>query len=285
MFVSDEIIKGERLQQIADTYLGVQEDFFYNPLIRPESHKQCNLDTLNNSYNNPKILFCYSHRLELLRNKIDFFINPFVLISHNSDENIVETDSVKYIANHPLLIKWYGQNLAYSNDKLHILPIGMANNQWPHGDVSFFNDTQKIEKLHMLKQNKVYFNFSIQTNPLKRNECYTKLKNKIIQQPNVDPLSYLHNLSTYEFCICPEGNGYDSHRLWEALYVKCIPIVVKSKHIDILQSQLNIPLVILDSWDSFDINKLDYSIYMFDNSYYEKITMSYYKTRFQSHFN
>jgi len=280
MYLCDKIIKGERLQQTADIYLGTPDDFQFNPLIQLDTTKHCDFNLINGPFNNPKRVFCYSHKLDLLSTKIHFFMNPFVLISHNSDGNINESEYVHKLTNYPLLIKWYTQNLSYNHPKIHALPIGMANNQWAHGNVSFFSDAQKIENLHKNKQNKVYFNFNIYTNPIKRNECYMKLKNKIPMQPNMDPLRYLHNLSTHEFCICPEGNGYDTHRLWEALYVKCIPIVIKSKHIDILQKQLDIPLVILDSWDDFDISKLDYTAYTFSDNYYEKITMDYFTKRF-----
>jgi hypothetical protein len=110
--------------------------------------------------------------------------------------------------------------------------------------------------------------------------CFNRLKHKLEWLDEVPPRENIQRLSEYEFCICPEGNGVDTHRLWEALYVKCIPIVIKSKHIDILQKQLDIPLVILDSWDDFDISKLDYTAYTFSDNYYEKITMDYFTKRF-----
>lgn len=37
---------------------------------------------------------------------------------------------------------------------------------------------------------------------------------------------FLMQLRRHPFCICPRGNGLDTHRMWEALYMGCIPIVV-----------------------------------------------------------
>ena len=277
MDFSKEIVKGERIQQLADVYLGLPNDFVFNPLIAMDVSKHFNLQNISMSYDNPKIIFCYSHRINILCNKLTFFQNPFVLITHNSDENIVECNPiVNIIANYPLLQKWYAQNLAYKHPKIHVLPIGMANDQWSHGDVSFFRNNTQILDIHKHKTNKVYFHFNVHTNYTKRMDCFTKLQGKIPEQPAFAPFEYLSHLSTYEFCICPEGNGFDTHRLWEALYVKCIPIVLRNTHIELLISQLEIPMVVLDDCNDFDINALHYEDYSFDNDYYRKITMPYF---------
>jgi len=72
----------------------------------------------------------------------------------------------------------------------------------------------------------------------------------------------LIRMKEYEFCICPEGNGIDCHRFWEALYLKCVPIVLNSPFIDILNN-MGIPMLILNDWYELDINTLDYNKYKF----------------------
>ena len=84
----------------------------------------------------------------------------------------------------------------------------------------------------------------------------------------------LDRLSTYEFCICPEGNGVDTHRLWEAIYLQCIPIVVKTPFNDLIKEKYNLNMIILNSWDELDITKLNYSEYIFDEKYFDKIIMN-----------
>jgi hypothetical protein len=96
-------------------------------------------------------------------------------------------------------------------------------------------------------------------------------------EPTVPVREYHRTLAQYKFCICPEGNGFDTHRIWEALYLKCIPIVLRSSHIDILRTQLNIPAVVVDNWDELDINRLDYTKYnMNTDDYYTKLSITYY---------
>jgi hypothetical protein len=65
------------------------------------------------------------------------------------------------------------------------------------------------------------------------------------------PYDNLLRLNDYEFCICPEGNGADTHRLWECLYLKVVPIVVNSQFTKLL-IKYNIPMVIIEKWDDFD---------------------------------
>jgi hypothetical protein len=45
-------------------------------------------------------------------------------------------------------------------------------------------------------------------------------------------IQHVSNVKKCKFCICPEGNGFDCHRLWECLYLDVIPICEKSVFID-----------------------------------------------------
>jgi hypothetical protein len=281
MFSSDQIIKGERLQQLADVYFGFPEDFGFNPLTASETVKHCNIQSIISDYENPRKVFCYTHCLHAFSQIIKYFKNPFVFITHNSDGIIKDDETTRYLLAQSKIVRWYAQNLIVAHEKLRVLPIGMANNQWSHG-----NTDKIMENLNKPKTKSVYFNFNIQTNESKRMECFNKLSYKIQGEPTVSPEQYQTILSQYEFCICPEGNGVDTHRFWEALYLKCIPVVVKSPHIDILRTQLNIPMVILNSWDEFDIYRLHYNSYSINNNdYYTPLLMNYYKQQIENDVN
>jgi hypothetical protein len=258
------IITGEKIQQLCDIYLGSTSDFHFNPNISRQFKKHKDISYLIECFDNPHKIFCYSHNINLLSSKIHFFKNPFILVTHNSDGEIRETHEIINILSSDKVIKWYGQNICFEHPKLHFLPIGLANSQWSHGNLSLFYNNEFVNKLSN-KVNKIYFNFNIRTNPNKRQLCYDNLKNKLEWLNTIDPIQNQIRLSTYEFCICPEGNGVDSHRLWECLYLKVIPIVIKSEFTNILL-KLDIPLVVLDSWSNLDINKLNYSDYNFDSS-------------------
>jgi len=255
-----KIITGERLQKQCNIYLGFLEDFYFNPSIYIDKDKHVNLNDINEPFNNPKFIFCYPTRLEKFLEKIYYFKNEFILLTHNSDFEIKNIPLVLNILNCDKLMQWYAQNLCFEHDKLKIIPIGFANSQWEHGKLSLFNDENFLNSLNDKSKN-VYFNFSINTNINKRQICYESLINKLEWLPNTNPYYNLIRLKDYKFCICPEGNGCDTHRLWEALYLKCVPIVLNSDFINVLKNQ-NIPLVILNSWEEFKEVDLNYEEYL-----------------------
>ena len=199
-----------------------------------------------------------------------YFQQKFILVTHNSDGEIRNTNEVNNILNCNKLIKWFGQNICIEHPKLFFLPIGLANSQWSNGNLSLFYNENFINNLKNNKTNNMYFNFNINTNFNKRQICYESLKDKLVWLNTIDPIENQKRLSTYKFCICPEGNGVDSHRLWECLYLKVVPVVIKSEFTSILEKQ-NIPLVILENWCDFDINKLNYSNFNFNCEKLQKL--------------
>lgn len=203
------------------------------------------LNTLSSSWNNPRIVFCYSHRLDQFMEILPWLENDFILVSHNSDGNVTE----KYIPllQHPKLLFWHAQNVLLSHPKLGSLPIGIANSMWPHGNQDILSHV--IAKNHT-KINSVFFNFSVHTNPSERIPCYEALKEKLVWQPTVGFQEYLETMATYKYAICPPGNGADCHRIWECIYLGVIPILLRSPFTEWIHSKF--PSILLDTWDDFN---------------------------------
>lgn len=268
MMNSRQIITGEKVQQFADIYLGDSEDFNWNPVIQRQNSKHVYLDMLINSnqveYNNPRVIFCYSHKIEKLVSIIHLFMNPFVLITHNSDQNIYDTPTTRKIVECKNLLKWYSQNVCYFHPKIFMVPIGLANTMWLHGKLHLFDNSEFMNTIGT-KTKRTFFNFNINTNRTLREPCYYSLKDSLEFLPNIEPTENLKRLSNYEFCICPEGNGSDCHRIWEALYLKVVPVMVNSHFVQTLIRN-NIPIVVLNSWDEYKViePQLDYRAYSFD---------------------
>ncbi len=273
-----EIISGEKIQNICDYYLGNMSDFRFNPYILSQTNKHLFFDNLINKdiIDNPKVLFCYAYSLDTLAKIIDKFTNNFVLVSHNSDHCINDNDeNIKHILNNNKLIKWYSQNILVEHDKLHFLPIGIANNMWEHGKdfVRFYENN----KNNIHKTEYIYFNFNIKTNSKARQPCYDTFKNSLTFLNNINSYDNLKRLSRYKYCICPTGNGVDTHRLWECFYLKCVPIVLFDTFINILQKNTNLPLIILEKWDDLDINDMPpYEKFDFESSKHF-MDLNYYK--------
>ena len=245
------MISGEEIQELCDVYIGTESDFEFNPNI---NKKKCiDIHKIPTVYYNPGVIFCYTHLLSYILPKLECFTNPFVLVTHNSDGNIRANDPVVLkVLDHPLLVKWYAQNANMTHRKLVPLPIGIANKQWLHGQI---HDTI-VSHRECIKTRDVYFNFNIATNPLLRTHCYDVLKGKIDFLEDVNPNDNIKRLSTYKYCICPEGNGIDTHRFWEALSVNTIPICIKSIFTKQIKDHYGIPCVLLERWEDLDMDKL-----------------------------
>jgi len=182
---------------------------------------------LGNDIQSAKSIFVYTHILPFFFQKIyPLLTKPFVLISHNSD-NCVDEQYAKFL-NEDKIIKWFAQNVNYKHLKLIPIPIGIANAQWPHGNLKIFDD---IKKENNLKNTLVYKNFDINTSQANRWHVHQSTnQNGILMSPKKPYIEYLRDISRSIFTICPMGNGIDTHRMWESLYLNTIPIVADCAH-------------------------------------------------------
>jgi hypothetical protein len=242
----EEIISGEKFQELCDVYCGLPEDFQYNPRISRQTQKHLDLRLITQPWNNPGLIFCYGHSLKQFMDKQHFFQNPFVLVSHNSDENI--TDQYTPILSNSNLRQWYAQNICIDHPKLKILPIGIANRMWPHGNLT----TLTTHMRYTQKPTDIYFYFNIGTNQQARSECYSAFIRKgRTFGPSCPHPEYLADLAQHKFAICPDGNGIDSHRIWECYYLGVIPILKANIFTRKLQQWL--PCIVAESWDVVDL--------------------------------
>jgi hypothetical protein len=137
--------------------------------------------------------------------------------------------------------------------KLYYIPIGIANSMWGHGNLEIVT---KVLNNSIMKTNDVYFYFNVGTNRKDRLICKNSLENKglIFGKNETNFESYLDNLSSYKYAICPPGNGIDSHRIWECLYLNVIPIVLRSPFTELISKDYF--CILLNTWDDLDINDL-----------------------------
>jgi len=248
--LNESIISGERLEQLCDVYCGSEYDLNRNPIIASQKDKHMIIDRVHTEWDNPRLIFCYSCALSTLMNKLQLIKNKFILVSHNEDDNITE----KYlsIANSPLVIKWFAQNIMINHSKVHLLPIGIANTMWQHGNI---DNLIHVKKLNLDKEDKIYFYFNTHTNSIERELCKSIVQSKGIQfgyPQSYD--NYLIDLSKCKFAICPPGNGIDCHRTWECYYMNVIPILLRSIFTENLNNIL--PCILLNNWDEFNYNEI-----------------------------
>jgi hypothetical protein len=260
-----DFISREKIQKETDVFIGTPDCLNENLSITINHPKAINIYNLNSEYDNPLYVYTYGENLVLFKDKIDLLKNRFILISNNDDTNIYDNELYRYIANHPKIIKWYSQNVILDHPKLEMIPIGLANSKWKHGNLENINKAYLDLKANNIEKiNKIYFYFTIETNKEKRLDCYLKLKDVLEISEKKKEEDYFNYLATFKFGICPEGNGIDSHRLWECFYLKVIPIVLNNPFIEKVKNKYNLPMIILNDWNELKDIKLEYND--FDNS-------------------
>jgi len=150
------------------------------------------------------------------------------LITHQSDINV----SLKYTNKIPKCInKWFSVNVSTKHNKLHSIPIGLANYHPKNLNEKDFNFSN-LSYLKFFKRKNfktlLYLNFQKSTNLKEREGLYEFFLDKDwakLEIPNNNKNNYTENLKNTNFTLTPHGNGRDTHRFWEALYSGSIPIV------------------------------------------------------------
>lgn len=173
----------------------------------------------------------------------------YVLISHNSDENITEK-YLKYIDKN--IHHWFAQNCNIIHDKVTPIPIGLENlHHYNHGRIKNFN---RLEKLKIIKKNKLLYGFSVSTNPAERTEALKYLEKLDYSRKikgNLNAGDYLKYMQEFIAIASPPGNGFDCHRTWEALYLGVVPVVKESVFHEFFKS-CNLPIFTLKNWPDLE---------------------------------
>lgn len=177
---------------------------------------------------------------------------PYILLTHNSDYSV--PGSFAHFLDDPKLFAWFGQNTDLVHPKLFPVPIGLANQYWPHGNVDAVNRAVDLSS-HDPKPIFLYINYSANTSAKRTDGALTALtKLPCAFVPTRKPFEeYAIDLAHSVFVVSPPGNGLDCHRTWESLYMGAIPIVKRST---IKNLFADLPVIIVDDWSEITEQQL-----------------------------
>lgn len=265
LIINDDIICGEKFLSICDVFIGSINSINANPnnvkIQKNIIDIENNIETAINNYEK---IFVKTDDLINFYDKIYKFnidISNKIIITHNSDHEV----DAKYEFFLNQVKKQYSQNCLITHKNLEPIPIGIENSQWFDHQI-LHNVRIRID---IKKEKNIYFLFSLSTH-FSRNECYNKFKNKLIWNNKLSKEEYFIELKKHKYAICPRGNGLDTHRIWECLYLDVIPIMLKRDSINID----NLPIIYLNDWDELDVNNINTK---FKNLKLSKITLDFYK--------
>ena len=220
--------------------------------------------------------------------KLEYLERLFNLISKKSkykyslligkgDYELTEDNLISMPEN---LVHIFANNINFPDKRISYFPMGRD-----FRSAGLFGDFLPGSK----KNNLVYCNFSLNTHSV-RQEIFNNIKDMdFIQFEHMGEfLSYsisreqfFERLSSSKYSICPRGNGIDTFRLWDSLYLGTIPIVVKEA---LFHKELeDLPILFLESPEEFskltnDFLESKYQDMLNKEWNYEKLKLSYWRS-------
>jgi len=189
--------------------------------------------------------------------------------------------------------EWYTVNKEFRDPRLHSIPLGITNDCADSPSHRILGNTDiMMEVMVEPKQivNRVYMNISIPTYPAERQRVFDLFKDKswVTNEGAVLTLEgrrrFLKQLRNHDFVLCPRGNGVDTHRLWETLYMGSIPIV--RRHVA-MEDFYDLPICWIDDWPEVTESFLDSEYKRITEASWnlEKLKFSYWKRLIENIFN
>ena len=191
----------------------------------------------------------------------------FILITGVSDYEI-DNRYLPFL-NNDKIIKWVGVNISIQNHpKISKMLIGFQEPSRKNGDQDNLYKIYNTKIDFNNKINKLLITYCGNTHN-SRDNINTILKNdKFIGFTNfADKLEYndyLKKINNYKFVLCPRGNGIDTHRFTEILFMGSVPIVEKNGLSDLYSK---FPCIIVDNFNNITFDMLNN--FVFDNNKYE----------------
>jgi len=265
----ERFITGNKFKALADYTFASKvkrgDDYYHLPnTYDPEKIKNGDIIYTDTGY--------AKELLELIK-KLD---KEIILITHNGDTSVD-------IAPPDNIIRWYTQNVNIIHPRVESIPIGMENDLW-------FPEVQKKEKMlnRLMKPKEyrglMYMSHSIATNPEIRSKLYDMFEGR----PWVTTVrgsnracwfdQYLDNIDSHKFVISPQGNGLDTHRTWECLYVESIPIEKRNLN---NRFYTDLPICFVDDWEEIteDFLNAEYERIKSQKWNIEKIDFEYWENK------
>jgi len=151
-----------------------------------------------------------------------------------------------------------GTNMLSMENVSTSLPLGITNDcddspiHRVFGSTKHFSIAHEVSEFKESYDSSMYVNFTASNNEGQRTFLLKLLIDRpktLVQSPEMNDkgrISYLTNLKSHCLVPCPEGNGIDTHRLWETLYMGGTPIVLKNPVINHLVNHL--PVIQVNDW-------------------------------------
>ena len=213
--------------------------------------------------------------------KYDSEIKGKIILSGNGDTNFNEEILQMHTPS-----KLYIQNMGFkpSSETINILPIGLENFEHMRSGFGFMHKPTQQKK-----EARVLIPPMSATNPI-RSKVISQLgsvDSQIFQvEKNYTRISkYLKITKKYSFILACEGNGYDTHRLWEIFYQESFPVLLNSQFSRNI-ANLGLPVLLVDSITDITKDMLKEHLTRFSHynrEHYKILWLNYWRKEIQDH--
>ena len=166
------------------------------------------------------------------------------------DYNEVEYSQLRTILEHPLLIRWFAENLSDdSNERFAALPTGMVYPDGPPADGESVPEQRPLHQrpLRVLCAHRV--REGLQWEPRRR---VTQLARTAwapwctMLEGEVPEDEFLRQVDQHSFVLCVEGGGLDpSPKAWQSILYGAIPIIRETVK---RNAYIDLPVAFVQSW-------------------------------------
>lgn len=183
---------------------------------------------------------------------------PFALITTDGDATVpsdLDPATVGQLLASPWLVSWHTQNHdGAGGPKLAPLPIGLDlhtvhDGRGPVGTVAVLAAARKARRHAGKAALRVFCDLNASTSHEERRRAVVALRDcrhVHILRRRVPQARIWRRYTRYPFVLSTMGNGLDTHRTWELLYLGCI-VITKTSPLDPLYEGL--PVAIVGDWE------------------------------------
>lgn len=186
---------------------------------------------------------------------------------------------------------WWGTNVQTS--RAHGIPLGITNATTETERHPIYGNLESMVSVAQeprVIRNLVYMNFVVETYPTERQRVWDRFSpvpwvtvgTPVPTQEGRE--TFLREIRNHSYVLCPRGNGVDTHRLWETLYMGSIPIVLwDSAH----AGWTDLPILFVNSWDEVTEERLRAELPRFQTTQWnrQKLRVGYWINHIRSQYN
>ena len=182
-----------------------------------------------------------------------------LLVIHNGDNTVPAKVIAAFLERHPRTRVWQVNMEERPSPRCKPLPLLEQNRDW-RGGLSKERDmpVSCSREATEVRDGTIFCTWRWDTHPMRRDLFY-KVADLSVSDSLPTPISLYRYLDKEDYAellpkavavLAPPGNGFDTHRCWEALYKGAWPIIFKGGHTQLLLEEYpSLPCLVIEDAD------------------------------------